>query len=73
MERERRLPLQTDRQDFLPILQPYAETAIKEIVLGEKMPIAYRERIAAIVNAKYPETPIRIASRCRDSYSLSIE
>src|SRR3546814_1651014 len=48
-ERERRLLVQTDRDDAAPVLRRYGRDAIKEVILGERMPEEYRARVIAVM------------------------
>src|SRR3546814_7053229 len=50
-ERERRLLVQTDRDDAAPVLRRYGRDAIKEVILGERMPEEYRARVIEIGRA----------------------
>src|SRR3546814_13755653 len=60
-ERERRLLVQTDRDDAAPVLRRYGRDAIKEVILGARMPEEYRARVIAVMQERYPDTPVRTA------------
>src|SRR3546814_21135584 len=72
-ERERRLLVQTDRDDAAPVLRRYGRDAIKEVILGERMPEEYRARVIAVMQERYPDTPARTARRSQGDYTLTIE
>jgi len=72
-ERERRLLVQTDMDDTRPLLRTYDRAAVKEVIVGERMPEDYRERLIAVMREHYPDAPVRTASRAEGVYSLSIK
>lgn len=72
-ERERRLLIDTDRADTKPLLLTYPRHAIKEIILGERMPKEYQSQIMSILERNYGNIPIRVARRAQESYSLVID
>src|SRR5665213_166203 len=72
-EKERRLLVPTDRQDREPIFREYPKRAVREIVVGEKMPAGYLRRLASIVKERYGKIPLRTARRSSDVYKLIIE
>jgi Protein of unknown function (DUF2971) len=72
-ERERRLLVQTDKEDTTPVLRSYGRDAIKEIILGERMPGQYRARLLAMMQKRYPEIPVRTARRSAGAYTISVE
>lgn len=72
-ERERRLLIQTDRDDAAPVLRHYDRTAIKEVILGERMSESYKADLLAVMLKSYPNTPIRTARRSAGAYILTIE
>ena len=71
-ERERRLLVQTDRDDELPILRKYPFEAVKLIIVGERMPPAYRSRLEAIHAKNCGHAPIVTAKRSSSHYRLDI-
>lgn len=71
-EGERRLLIHTDRKDDAPLLWRYDRKAVKEVVLGERMPEAYRQRLVALLQKHYPDVPVATAARARNSYSVTI-
>src|SRR3546814_7084685 len=71
--RERRLLVQTDRDDAAPVLRRYGRDAIKEVILGERMPEEYRARVIAVMQERYPDTPVRTARRSLGAYTITIE
>lgn len=71
-ERERRLLVQTDRSDTAPVLRAYDRAAVREIILGERMPEEYRMRVLAVMQEHYPAARVRTANRAESAYRLSI-
>ena len=71
-ERERRLLVQSDREDELPVLRKYPFEAIKEVVVGERMPPDYRRRLEAVLSKNYRSVPIATARRSTSAYRLEI-
>tara|TARA_R110002126_G_scaffold141936_1_gene287143 strand:+ start:7903 stop:8817 length:915 start_codon:yes stop_codon:yes gene_type:complete len=71
-ERERRLLVQTDRKDELPILRSYPLEAIKQIIVGERMPLEYRRRLEAVLSNSCGDVPIATAIRSTATYCLEI-
>lgn len=72
-ERERRLLVQSDRDDELPILRKYPADAITQIVVGERMPSDYRRRLEGVLSKNYGSVPISTARRSPSTYRLEIE
>lgn len=71
-ERERRLLVQTDTDDTSPLLRAYDRAAVREVIVGERMPDKYRTRLTAVMREHYPNAPVKTASRADGVYSLSI-
>ena len=72
-EHERRLLVQAKTEDKVPVMDPYPENAIKEIILGELMPNEYRSRILNVLKLCYPDVPVKTARRSQERYSLVID
>lgn len=72
-EQERRLLVQTDRDDAQPILRRYSRKAVKEIILGERMADDYRHELLSVLRQHFDEVPVLIARRARDHYTLTID
>ena len=72
-EKERRLLVDADGDDRKPLLRPYPRKAVKEIIVGERMPAGYLTRLTAIARKQFRGMPIRTARRSSDRYSLIIE
>lgn len=72
-ERERRLLVQTNLTDTTPVLRPYPQHAIKEIIFGERMPKDYKTQIMSILKKHYGSIPIKVARRAQESYSLVVD
>ncbi|MCY4558093.1 MAG: DUF2971 domain-containing protein [Chloroflexi bacterium] len=72
-ERERRLLVQTDRGDAFPIERTYPLKAVGEIVIGERMPHDFHNRLLLVLQQHYSEVPIRTARRAQGLYALTID
>jgi hypothetical protein len=72
-EKERRLLVNTDMDGRQAMLRPYPKKAVREIVVGERMPPAYLARLTDIVKKQFGEIPVRTARRPSDRYTLIIE
>jgi hypothetical protein len=72
-ERERRLLIRTEQRDNLPIFYHYPQSAIKEIILGERIGPEYRAQILELAAQHYPDAQILSARTVADGYSLTIE
>ncbi len=71
-ERERRLLVQSGRKDELPILRKYPFEAIKQVVVGERMPLEYRHRLEIVLSKTCGDVPVATASRSSSTYCLEI-
>lgn len=71
-ERERRLLIQTDRIDTAPIFYSYNRNAVREVILGERMPEEYRANLLAVMQEHHPDVPVRTAYRSQGVYALTI-
>ena len=71
-ERERRLLVQSGHEDELPILRKYPFEAIKQVVVGERMPLDYRRRLEAVLSKACGDVPVATASRSSSTYGLEI-
>jgi hypothetical protein len=72
-EGERRLLIQTDLDDGSPIFLNYDRSAVREVVLGERMPAFYRQRLMAVLEEHHPGIPITTARRAHRSYSVVVD
>jgi hypothetical protein len=72
-EKERRLLVNADTDDRQAMLRPYPKKAVREIIVGERMPPAYLDRLLDIVKKKFSEIPVRTARRPSNRYTLIIE
>jgi hypothetical protein len=72
-EKERRLLVLTDRDDQRPLLRPYPVEAVKEIVVGERMPPEYLSSLRATVASVHGDVPFRVARRSDDQYLIALE
>lgn len=73
-ERERRLLIQTNsnNNDTSPVLHSYPISAVKQIIVGERMAKAYRARLLSIVAEHFPQLQVQCATRSRDAYTLRL-
>jgi hypothetical protein len=71
-ERERRLLVQTRMTDMSPLLRGYSREAVKEVIIGERMPDNYRDRLLAVLREHYPNAMVRTARRAQGAYTLAI-
>ena len=69
-EGERRLLIQTDRKDESPLFWKYDRKAIREVILGERMPAAYKQRLTEVLEEQYPGVPVTTARRAHGSYTV---
>ncbi|PZR83910.1 MAG: hypothetical protein DI537_34080 [Stutzerimonas stutzeri] len=67
-ERERRLLLPSRAEGHQPLMLCYPKAAIRQIVVGERMPESYLEQIRVVASG----IPIRTARRCADLFQLVI-
>lgn len=72
-ERERRLLVQTDKSDSTPILRNYPREAIKEFIIGERMPEPYKSEVLTVLKTSYVGVPVKYARRAQGAYKLIIE
>jgi hypothetical protein len=72
-EKERRLLLDSNVNDRRPLLRSYPKEAVREIIIGERMPPTYLEKLMEIVKEQFGEIPVRTARRSSIQYRLNIE
>lgn len=72
-EKERRLLLDSNSDDRQPILRTYPKEAVREIIIGERMPPAYFERLRSTVSEQFGDIPVRTARRSSNHYTLNID
>jgi hypothetical protein len=72
-EKERRLLVHSNRQDSEPIFRKYPRRAVGEIIVSEKMPADYLQRLTTIVKKRYSDIPLRTARRSSGVFTLIIE
>lgn len=72
-ERERRLLVQTDKSDNTPLLRSYPREAVRAVIVGERMPEAYRAELLAMLEKKYAGVPVKTARRAQSAYTLVID
>ena len=71
-EQERRLLVSTDQSDTCPIKYRFPRNAVMEVVIGERMPCAYRARLLEVLCNHYPDVPIRTSRRSEEEYALTV-
>jgi hypothetical protein len=71
-ERETRLLVRTGQEDRLPLFRNYPATAVREIIIGERMDAQYREGLLGAAREICPQAKIMTARRSRDAYALSV-
>lgn len=72
-EKERRLIVDADTENQKPVFRPYPKKAVREIIVGERMPEAYLKRLSTIIKRQFGMIPIRTARRSSNRYTLAIE
>ncbi len=72
-ERERRLLVQTDKSDNTPLLRSYPREAVRAVIVGERIPEAYRAELLAILEKNYAGVPVKTARRAQSAYLLVID
>ncbi|WP_262269603.1 DUF2971 domain-containing protein [Microvirga yunnanensis] len=72
-ERERRLLVQTEKTDDTPVFRRYPHEAVKEVILGERMPEAYRSEVLAVLKTSYAGVRVKTAHRAQGIYTLIID
>ncbi len=70
-EGERRLLVQTRAANTQPIRRRYPRSAVKELIVGERMPLDFQERLLAVMHKYYADTPIKTARRAEGQYTLA--
>ena len=71
-ERERRLLVQTDKSDNTPLVRSYPREAVRAVIVGERMPDAYKAELLAVLAENYAGVPVRTARRAQSAYALVI-
>lgn len=72
-ERERRLLIHSDRTDTTPIFLDYPPSAVREIILGERMEASFRNQLLEIVGRRFSNASVSTARRSQSNYSLTFE
>lgn len=72
-ERERRLLVQTNKSDNTPLVRSYPREAVRAVIIGERMPDAYKAELLAVLAENYAGVPVRTARRAQSAYALVIE
>ena len=70
-EGERRLLVQTRAADTQPIRRRYSRSAVKELIIGERMPPDFQKRLLAVMHKHYINTPVKTARRAEGQYTLT--
>lgn len=72
-EAERRLLVQASTDAHDPLLHPYPNTALREVLIGERMSVTFRDRLGAIISKTYPDVSVRTVKRSPSKFRLEIE
>lgn len=72
-ERERRLLVQTNKSDNTPLVRSYPREAVRAVIVGERMPDAYKAELLAVLAENYAGVPVRTARRAQSAYALVID
>ena len=72
-EQEKRLLIHTDEGGCAPIFLDYPSEAVKEVIVGERMPAEFRADLMKAVRSAYGNVPLYVACRDRDTYCLRFE
>ena len=71
-ENEQRLLIFSEGNGTEPIFYRYPSSALKEIIIGEKMPDRSREDLCDIIFDMYDDVIIRTAVRSQNAYAIEI-
>lgn len=71
-EAERRLLVRASGNDTEPIFHRFPKTALREILIGERMPDSFRARLEALVAEHYSHVSTRAVARSSSTYRLKI-
>ena len=72
-ERERRLLIQTEKSDHTPLVRRYPREAVSAVIVGERMPEAYKAELLDVLEKNYTDIPVRTARRAQSTYALVID
>jgi len=72
-ERERRLLIHSNRTDRAPMFFEYPASAVREVIVGERMEANFRNQMLEIVRRRFPHAVVKTARRSQNQYSLTIE
>jgi hypothetical protein len=72
-EAERRLLVQASTDSHDPLFHPYPNTALREVLIGERMSGAFRDRLELIISKSYPDVSVRIVKRSPSKFRLEIK
>jgi hypothetical protein len=72
-EKERRLLTDATQHGKGPVLRPYPADAVKEIIVGERMPPAYREQLLEVIRSALGDVPVTTARRSMERYAIIID
>lgn len=72
-EGEHRLLIETDAGDKSPFLHRYPRDAVRQIIVGERMPDTYRSQLVELVTREFPEARVLMAVRSKSSFAISFE
>jgi hypothetical protein len=72
-EKEIRLIFHTQSESMSGLLVHYPASAVKSVVLGEKMSDMHKELLYRVMREKYPDIPVGTAIRNRNDYSIVVK
>lgn len=72
-ERERRLLVQTVKSDNTPLVRSYPREAVRAVIVGERMPVAYKAELLTVLTKNYAGVPVRTARKAQSAYALVID
>jgi hypothetical protein len=71
-EHEKRLLLHAMDTGKEPMFYTYPVAAVTEVVVGERMPLIYREHLERVLLETYGPVPIKTATRSEGTYDITI-
>ena len=71
-EKEQRLLVLSEGEGPEPIFYNYPKNALKEVVVGERMPANYKKSLIKVLSNNYENVRIRTAVRARNYYSIQV-
>jgi len=72
-EQEKRLLVHSRNNNQEPLFFQYPVKALREIIIGERMPDEYKSKLLKIVGEHYGELPIKTARRSKSAFKIIID